>query len=72
MYSTPAQMFNTATTNCVLTLECLAGVGTQPNKTKQTRQEHQEDGQGGVVGRRQESIDTAYHRLVTNTQDNFG
>ena len=42
MYSTTAQMFNTAITSCVLTLECLAGVGTQPNKTEQTQQEHQE------------------------------
>ena len=42
MYSTTARTFNTATASCVLTLERLAGVGTQPNKTKQTQQEHQE------------------------------
>ena len=58
------QMFYTATISSVLTsgMTCWGGnASKQDNRLDKNIQKA-----GGMVGRRQESIDSAYHRLVTN------
>ena len=65
------QMFYTATVSSISTFGMIRwgrGGGCIQTRQAQTRQERP----GGLVGRRPESTDTAYHRLVTNKQDNSG
>ena len=65
------QMFYTAVVSSVLTLGMTCWGGNAA-KQDRTRLDQNTKKAGGVVGRRQESIDTAYHRLVKQTEDIFG
>ena len=63
-----------STISSVLTLglTCWGGNTFKPDKNRLSRQNNQKAGE--LVGRRQESTDTVYHRLMTKprAEDNFG